>query len=788
MAMIYSIAEANSWLRKGLMDARVLARSAAARFQTWGAKTTNDWVTHGARAPRALIARLGLITTCITIIAPPLAFLVLALFQLQVRAAEQAKLGARHIEVQLMQHHSADWLNRVSINVLHATQGANSLVVASWLTDKNGTTLMFQGGPAWWPEFKASAPISTPAFEGNFNVALTTRRVMVTSLFVMAAFGFFGLAAYYCFRRLPLAALDDAQQQLQAKQAELLTKKEQLEDQNLRFDAALNNMSQGLCMCDAEQRLVVCNTPYVRMYGLPPDLVAPGTPFAAIIRHRVATGLQAEQAQDDFMRDLQEIIAQQRPVTKMRELSDGRMIAIKHQPMPGRGWLSTHEDMTEYRRIEARVAHMAHHDSLTELPNRVLLRERLERALEGVHKGKGLAVLCLDLDRSKDINDTLGHTVGDALLKAVAGRLSACVGEGDTVARFGGDEFTIVQVAAEQPIAATALTARIMEAIGETFDLDGHQVTIGTSVGIAVAPGDGVDCDQLLKNADLALDRAKREGRGVYSFFEPEMDAHMQARRQLQLDLRKALANGEFELHYQPLVNLEHDEISCLEALLRWRHPDRGMVSPAQFIPLAEETGLIVPIGEWALREACAAAAQWPDPIRVAINLSATQFKSRQLVDTVFSALAAAGLSPRRLELEITESVLLQNNDTTLDILHQLRALGVRIALDDFGTGYSSLSYLRSFPFDKIKIDRCFVSDLTEASEDATAILRAVAGLGTSLGIATTAEGVETQEQLERVREEGCTEMQGYLFSPPRPFKEISRLLHSRAERKETAA
>jgi diguanylate cyclase (GGDEF)-like protein len=534
--------------------------------------------------------------------------------------------------------------------------------------------------------------------------------------------------------------------------------------------------------------MVVCNARYMQIYGLSPALGVPGTTLRQILDHRIANGVFGGDDPEGYARGVLAVIERNQPGTRMMEMQDRRVIAIKHQPMPDGGWLSTHEDMTEYRRIEARVTHMAHHDVLTELPNRILLRERLERALEGVHKGKSLAVLCLDLDRFKDINDTLGHSVGDALLKAVGERLTACVGDGDTVARFGGDEFSIVQTAGEQPIAATALATRIIEAISGSFDLDGHQVGIGTTIGIAVAPGDGTDADQLLKNADLALYRAKSEGRGVYRFFEPDMDADMQARRQLQLDLRKALVNGEFELHYQPLVNLERDEICGFESLLRWHHPDRGMVSPAEFIPLAEETGLIVPIGEWALREACFAAAKWPQGIKIAINLSACQFKSRQLVETVFSALALSGLPAQRLELEITESVLLQNNATTLDMLHQMRALGVRIALDDFGTGYSSLSYLRSFPFDKIKIDRCFVSDLSEAGEDALAILRAVAGLGASLGIATTAEGVETQEQLARVREEGCTEMQGYLFSPPRPIEDIDRLFLSRAEAAESAA
>ena len=346
----------------------------------------------------------------------------------------------------------------------------------------------------------------------------------------------------------------------------------------------------------------------------------------------------------------------------------------------------------------------------------------------------------------------------------------------------------MVQVADEQPIAATSLAANVVETMGLPFELNGEQVTIGVSIGIAVSPNDGSTADELLKNADLALHRAKAEGRGTYRFFEAAMDADMQARCKLQLDLRKALSQGELQLYYQPVVNLERDEICGLEALMRWAHPERGMISPGMFIPVAEETGLIVPIGEWALRKACADAAQWPEHIKVAVNLSPAQFKSRNLVQMVFAALAASGLSASRLELEITESVLLHDNAATVATLHQLRSLGVRIAMDDFGTGYSSLSYLRSFPFDKIKIDRCFVKDLGEATDGSVAILRAVANLGLSLGMITTAEGVETEQQMQKVREEGCTEMQGFLFSPPRPKGDIERLFLAPVQASASAA
>jgi predicted signal transduction protein with EAL and GGDEF domain len=348
----------------------------------------------------------------------------------------------------------------------------------------------------------------------------------------------------------------------------------------------------------------------------------------------------------------------------------------------------------------------------------------------------------------------------------------------DIVARVGGDEFAIVQVAAEQPRGAIILADRLIETLAKPFDLDGHQVVIGTSIGIALAPLDGLDTDQLIKNADMALYRAKADGRGVFRFFEPEMDAKMQARRTLEIDLRKALAEGEFELFYQPLVNLASNEVSGFEALLRWNHPTRGLVSPSEFIPIAEEMGLIAPLGERILRQACAEAAGWPDDIKVAVNLSPVQFKSKTLALAVTSALASSGLPPHRLELEISESVLLQDNEATLTTLHQLRQLGVRISMDDFGTGYSSLSYLRSFPFDKIKIDQSFVRDLS-GKEDSLAIIRAVAGLGRNLGMATTAEGVETREQLGYLRQEGCTEVQGYLFSRPLPARNIIPLLES---------
>lgn len=433
-------------------------------------------------------------------------------------------------------------------------------------------------------------------------------------------------------------------------------------------------------------------------------------------------------------------------------------------------------DLTARKEAERRIRFLAHHDALTMLPNRVTFQERLRNALERINRVDTLAVLCLDLDRFKVVNDTVGHPIGDALLKAAADRLRQCIRTGDLIARLGGDEFAIVQTQIAQPTDITALAARMIECISAPYVIEGHHLVIGLSIGIAVAPTDGLDQDRLLKNADMALYRAKADGRGVYRFFEPAMDARMQARRTLELELRKAIANAELELYYQPLVETKTRQVSGFEALLRWRHPARGLISPVEFISLAEETGLIVPVGDWVLHQACAEAAAWPVRARVAVNLSPVQFKGGKLLPSIKSALAKSGLAPDRLEVEITESVLLQESDATLATLHALRGLGVRVSMDDFGTEYSSLSYLRRFPFDKIKIDQSFISEMPDR-EDCLAIVRAVTAMGSSLGIVTTAEGVETPEQYEQLVREECTEVQGYLLSAPPPACEVREML-----------
>ncbi len=573
---------------------------------------------------------------------------------------------------------------------------------------------------------------------------------------------------------------------VQERTAALREREAELRAQNLRFDAALNNMSQALLLFDSSARLVICNHRYIEMYGLSPDVVKPGCTIRDLLDYRTKNGTFSDDP-DQYIERLQTAIAQGKGQSFLVELPDGRTIAMSIQPMADGGWVATHEDITERRLAEQQIAHMARHDSLTDLPNRALFREQLGRALAAVNRGKRLAVLYLDLDNFKSVNDTLGHQVGDELLKVVANRLRGCVRDTDTVARVGGDEFAIVQTGIGHATDTATLARRICEELRAPYDLLGHAVVADTSIGIAVAPNDGTEPTELLKNADMALYGAKADGRGTYRFFEPEMDARVKARRILELALRAALANGEFELHYQPLVELQKDEVTSCEALLRWHHPERGMIAPAEFIALAEEIGLIVPLGEWVLRKACADAALWPDEVKVAVNLSPIQVMSKNLVPVVVGALASSGLPAHRLEIEITESVLLHNTELTLATLHQLRKLGVKISMDDFGTGYSSLSYLRSFPFDKIKIDRCFISGLTDG-EDSRAIVRAIAGLARNLGIMTTAEGVETQQQLQQVKFLGCTEMQGFLFSPPRRVEEITHLLSPRVTKKALTA
>jgi diguanylate cyclase (GGDEF)-like protein len=542
-----------------------------------------------------------------------------------------------------------------------------------------------------------------------------------------------------------------------------------------RLDNAVNNMTQGLLLFDSSQRLVIYNQRYIEMYGLSAAVIKPGCSFREVIEHRKQTGSFTGDADKYVALVLRDIWQRNSMVI---ETPDGRSIHIVNEPLADGGWVATHEDITERRRAEERITHLAHYDALTDLPNRALFHEQLKRELPHVAPDRQLAVLYIDIDEFKSVNDSLGHLIGDELLKSVAASLNACARETDFVARLGGDEFAIVQTGVRNRTEVVDLVNRVFEAIRAPYECLGHQVTTDVSIGIALAPRDGTDVDRILKNADLAMYAAKSAGRRTHRFFEPAMDAQVRARRVLEMDLRQAISDGGLEVYYQPCLGLQDNRITGCEALLRWRHPERGMISPAEFVPIAEETGLINQLGEWVLTTACMEAVKWPDNISLAVNVSPVQFKSGTLALKVIAALAASGLAARRLELEITEAVLIRDDDAALDILHQLRAIGVRIALDDFGTGYSSLSYLKRFPFDKIKIDRCFITDIGEP-EGSAGIVQAVVNIAAERRMTTTAEGVETSQQQELLRALGCSEMQGFLFSAPKPAAEIKQLLYA---------
>jgi len=551
----------------------------------------------------------------------------------------------------------------------------------------------------------------------------------------------------------------------------------ELRTQNLLFDAALDNMSHGITMWDGEERLVVVNRRYYELTGASPMVVRRGMTYREMASAFVEAGFFSAQTAEEVYAKRRAQIHAGAGVRHLDQLASGVILASRHQLLPDGGWVSVFEDVTELQRAEARITHMALHDAMTGLPNRVLFRQKLDEALAGARSGGICALLCLDLDDFKSVNDTLGHPIGDALLRCVTERLRSGLRDSDTVARLGGDEFAIIQTSVEQPGDTTSLAERLVRLISAPYAIAGHHLVVGVSIGIAMLPADGDDPDTLLKHADLALYRAKDNGGGGYCFFDTAMGVQMQARHVLEVDLRHAVTAQAFELHYQPLVEITTRRPIGFEALLRWRHPSRGLVGPSDFIPLAEESGLIVPIGEWVLRQACTEAAGWPDCIKVAVNLSAAQFRDPGLADTVISILRETGLRPGRLELEITETVLLHDSADMLATLHRLRYVGVSIALDDFGTGYSSLATLRRFPFTLVKIDRSFVSDAGESGNTSGAIVRAVANLCAALGMAATVEGVETEAQLAWLTAEGFATAQGHLFGRPMPVSDLRRLL-----------
>jgi diguanylate cyclase (GGDEF)-like protein len=567
-------------------------------------------------------------------------------------------------------------------------------------------------------------------------------------------------------------------------QALTMTRKEaalaaRFEQQANRFDIALNNMSHGLCMLDEQNRLQVWNDRFLEMLHLKTAPVRVDMPAAQLIRHSIRAGNHKTRSVKKVFNDLARGLRKNR-FDQVQTSPDGdRTIAVSRRMVAGGGSVVILEDVTESKRAQERITHLAKYDELTGLTNRNQFRERINGMLAAMHKGRNhIAIHLIDLDRFKSINDTLGHPIGDKLLKEVASRLKTIIRPGDMITRFGGDEFVVLQVGTERYQDAKWLAQRLARTLKDPFDIDGHRIDIGASIGIAMAPMDGVDADQLLKKADMALYAAKNGGGGDHRFFALEMEEAAQERRALELDLREALASEQFHLHFQPLVDLRTGRVTTCEALLRWNHPSRGMVPPSVFIPIAEETGLIIALGEWALLRACFEAAKWPKSVKVAVNLSPVQFRDRGLALQVVSALAKSGLPAQRLELEVTERLLLEDNDGTLAAMEQLKNLGVGISLDHFGTGYSSLNYLRKFPFQKIKIDQSFIAGLGE-ERDAQAIIGAVAGLGARLDKVVVAEGIETEEQMKQVRTHGCHEGQGHRFGEPMTAEAIRTQLET---------
>lgn len=574
--------------------------------------------------------------------------------------------------------------------------------------------------------------------------------------------------------------------------ATLLSNTHEIEKLNTWFHIALNNMARGLSMFDAQGKLLVCNDRYLELYCLPQKLGVPGTSFEAIAEHWCskfgATNHVTPQQLESWMIKLHAQIATGAPFSEVHEIEAGRTALVNTQPLEGGGWVDLHEDITEKLAAETEISRLAHFDTLTGLANRHYFQETLEEALLGLGNGMRFAVLWFDLDKFKAVNDTLGHPSGDALLKIVAARLRDTVRKSDFIARLGGDEFAIIATGAnfEDQDAAT-LARRLLRIVSAPYDLDGRIVSVGVSIGIVIAPEHGVTAHELTRNADRALYRAKSRGRGNAVLFNDNLEAEISGREQAEADLRRALASNQLLLHYQPIIDVTTGRIKSCEALMRWHHPVRGMVSPGEFIPLAEEMGLIGAMGEWALRQACRDAAEWPDGIMVSVNVAATQFTSTDMVLAVKSALQVAGLAASRLELEVTETIMLKDNAATIDALRALRDAGVSIALDDFGTGYASLSYLRAFPFNKIKIDQCFVKDIA-TRPDCFSIVQAIVSLAHSLGMASVAEGIETPDVLAKVIAAGCDEAQGYYFSRPVAVSSLPEALRMATENQHKAA
>jgi diguanylate cyclase len=542
----------------------------------------------------------------------------------------------------------------------------------------------------------------------------------------------------------------------------------------IKLDAALNNMSQGLCMFGPDNRLQLWNERYLEMYRIPSDRIFVGCTIEELFEARKVAGTSFRDP-ISYSTRLLTVSERRLPVNHVAELVDNRIINVVCEPVENGGWVTTHEDITERKQNESRIAHLALHDPLTDLPNRAAFNAHVARTFgDAAANGESFAVVCIDLDRFKEVNDVYGHSAGDDYLVEVARRLEAAC-ERAFVARLGGDEFTIVSSGHAEPAAVEKLCGRLAAVFDTPVRINDCDIHGSFTVGVSIYPQDGSDMNTLLANADAALYRAKAKERGTVQFFEPAMDRQIREKRALQRDLALAVERNELKLYFQPQATTE-GEVFGFEVLVRWQHPVRGLVSPAVFIPLAEETGLIGPIDEWVLREACREAASWAKPLSIAVNLSPTDFRRGDIPATVLSILLETGLNPKRLEIEITEGVLIEDFARATSILRRIKNLGVRIAMDDFGTGYSSLSYLQSFPFDKIKIDQTFVAKLGKNFQSA-AIIHAILGLGQALRLPVLAEGVETEEQRAFLAKEGCTEIQGYLIGRPQPIAHYRHLV-----------
>jgi diguanylate cyclase (GGDEF)-like protein len=636
---------------------------------------------------------------------------------------------------------------------------------ATWQESLNRGTKSFRIMASSDGNFRYVSVRAVPEYPLFVNISVTEGTALAGWVRRSAMIGLGSAALMLCSIYLLIAI---------TRQVRFLSKSEaSLTQTSQQLDAALNNMVHGISMFDRKQRLVVVNKQYAAMYNLSPDQLKPGTPARDILEARVASG--ASPASRSYAIDRIKDMSVGKDYSIIDHLRDGRVIAINHQRMDNGGWVAVHQDITAQKRVEAELAHMARYDALTGLANRALFLEKVNEALARLSShAEPFSVLMLDLDRFKAVNDSLGHAIGDSLLKAVGERLRRMVRDLDIVARLGGDEFAIIQIAdTNQRDQVTVLANRVLAALTEPYDIDGRKIVIGTSIGISMAPKDAANADALVRHADLALYKAKSEGRNRYRFFETAMEADARDRRELEEDMRRALLRDEFELHYQTVIDVGRRECCGAEALVRWRHPERGLLFPDAFIGLAEESGLIMPLGGWILRRACSDAAKWPTHLKIAVNLSAIQLKQSNLMEVIKSALSDSGLDPRRLELEITETVLVEKSEENLAVLHEIKNLGVSIILDDFGIGYSSMRYLQMFPFDKIKIDKSFIQSMTTHS-DSAAIVCAITGLGRGLDIETTAEGVETVEQLQFLRTAGCQLGQGYLFSRPVPLSQLT--------------